>query len=218
VGVALKGGLVQAGSMIASTLLPNQLFGRWAEFALGMVAAEFYVSGRLSKWIRPFKSWMLVVFAIMTVLLVKAGVLGTVVSMVKELLFGASTSNLNLHSMMLGTVYFVLVSLVLAGKNAVSRLFSWSPLVKIGTMSYSLYLIHEPIVNAVEYQARRYPPQQRFILLVGAVPLIFLAAWCLFMLVERRTLTAPRSDMHRWPSGHFGSELLHRARHTIRHS
>ena len=214
--VASRAGLIPAHSMAAVTLLPNQLFGRWAEFALGMVAAELYVSGRLSKWTRPLKWWMLVIIAVVSAAIVKAGVLRVPVVMVKGLLFGAAVANLNLNPIMLGTIYFVLVSLVLARNNAISRLFSWSPLVKIGTMSYSLYLTHEPLVRALGYLVRRYTPQQRFTLLIGAVPLIFGVAWCLFMLVERYSLRPAQPNAHGWPGASVGGELWRRTRQGLR--
>src|SRR5919202_5375533 len=144
---------------------------------------------------------MLVVIAVVSAAVVKTGVLRAPVVMVKGLLFGAAVANLNLNPIMLGTIYFVLVSLVLAHNNAISRLFSWSPLVKIGTMSYSLYLVHEPLVRALGYLVRRYTPQERFTLLIGAVPLIFGVAWCLFMLVERYSLRPAQRNPRGWPAG-----------------
>jgi peptidoglycan/LPS O-acetylase OafA/YrhL len=50
--MAIDHGLVARGSLLASAVLPNQLPGRWAEFVLGMVVADLYVTGRVGAWAR----------------------------------------------------------------------------------------------------------------------------------------------------------------------
>ncbi|MWB97962.1 acyltransferase family protein [Agromyces seonyuensis] len=61
-----------------------------------------------------------------------------------------------------------------------SRFLAWRPLAWLGLISFSLYLVHEPIVIAMAFFTENsYAP-----LLIG-VPLALLVAWGFFHLVER---------------------------------
>src|SRR6202011_3154193 len=51
-GLAMNTGLLDSGGLLAIAVFPNQLPGRWAEFAFGMLAADLYASGRLERWAR----------------------------------------------------------------------------------------------------------------------------------------------------------------------
>jgi peptidoglycan/LPS O-acetylase OafA/YrhL len=87
----------------------------------------------------------------------------------------------------------VLVAVVVASDNVVSRIFSWRPLVALGVMSYSLYLVHQPLVQAGAYLLSVHAHTSAlttFALLLAGLPLILLAAWLLFWTVERHTLTS----------------------------
>ena len=173
--------------LMVNAVLPNQLFGRWAEFALGMIAAELYVSGGVRLWAKRLTLWLPLCIALSLAVVWKGEVIGASAEVIKHILFGC--------------VFFVVVMLVLARDNLISRIFAWRPLVLVGTMSYSLYLVHEPIVHALGYQVQLYPPQQRFMLLVASIPLIMVLTVCLFMLVERHSLTSAR------PSSRAGLRL-----------
>jgi peptidoglycan/LPS O-acetylase OafA/YrhL len=95
-----------------------------------------------------------------------------------------------------GVVFFAVTSLVLANNNPVARLFSWRPLVAIGVMSYSLYLVHQPLIEifASVFGANQgTDPRQVFLLLVAVLPVILLLAVLLFVAVERRSMVKPGS-------------------------
>jgi peptidoglycan/LPS O-acetylase OafA/YrhL len=161
-------GILPGDSLLATTVLPNLLPGRWAEFVLGMVAAELYASGRLGVWVGRLR------YAL--VALVPAGVIA-VGQPLSHLLFGAA--------------FFVLLCMALVERSLVSRLLSWQPLVTIGLMSYSLYLVHQPLIQAMAYALRTYAhasPTETFIGLVLLLPVVFLATLGLFFGVERLTL------------------------------
>lgn len=173
-GMAIGHGALARESVLATAVLPNQLPGRWAEFAFGMIAAELYVTRRIAPWASRGK-YLLVLFIPLSLL----------------------ASGWQLSHLIYGCVFFVLLSLVLASNNIVCVVFSWPPLVAIGTMSYSLYLVHQPIVQVLAYVIRVHghaSPAQTFLLLMLFLPMIMLIAWILFATVERRTLVAPRSQ------------------------
>jgi peptidoglycan/LPS O-acetylase OafA/YrhL len=168
--LAIDRGLVTRDSLLATAVLPNQLPGRWAEFVYGMVAAELYVTGQVRRWAIPG--------TFMLPLLIPASLLAV---------------GWPLSHILYGCVFFILLSLVLASENVVSRALSWPPLVAIGTMSYSLYLVHQPVIERLAYVMRAHRQAssvETFFALMLLLPLILLLAWALFMTVERRTLNA----------------------------
>jgi peptidoglycan/LPS O-acetylase OafA/YrhL len=162
-------GSLAAHSILATDVLPNLLPGRWAEFAFGMAAAELYQAGRLPAWGRRLR------YAVIPVLPAALLVAGNPLA---HLLFGA--------------VFVALLCTVVAGDNIVARVFSWGPMVLLGTMSFSIYLIHTPLVQigatllGADHGAS---PTTVFFELVALLPVILAVSWLLFMLVERRTLT-----------------------------
>lgn len=176
---------LNGGTPLANLVLPNLLLGRWAEFAFGMVAAHLYFSGKLKQWSRilGFALIPLVPFALISV--------GDPLS---HLVFGA--------------VFFAVLCVVLTGNNVLTRVFSWRPLVSLGVMSYSLYLVHQPIVQAFavffQYHAS---PRVAFLATLALLPVIILVARLLFVTVERRTITAP-ADESQPPGGptHLGGD------------
>jgi peptidoglycan/LPS O-acetylase OafA/YrhL len=173
-GLAIDLDVVAAGSPLAEVVLPNQLFGRWAEFALGMLAAELYASGRLQRFARYVPAMIAVMLALVPL--------------------AFAVTKLELSHIVYGTLFFVLLSVVLLSNNFVSRTLAWRPLVAIGVMSYSLYLVHQPIIQMVVAWFDRYQPSVSpttvFFSLLASIPAILFLAWLLFVTVERRTLGA----------------------------
>jgi peptidoglycan/LPS O-acetylase OafA/YrhL len=172
--LAIAHGAVAPQGMIATDVLPNLLPGRWAEFVFGMIAADLYATGRLARWARS-RSFQF-------------GALGALVVLVPV---GFRASGWSLSHLVFGGVFFVVLALVLQPNNILSRIFSWPPLVAIGIMSYSLYLVHQPVVQGLAYllrtDAHASPPVAFFALLL-LLPFILFIAWVLFVTVERRTL------------------------------
>lgn len=171
-GLIVHRGIIPQGSALATVVLPNQLPGRWAEFAFGMVAAELYATGQIRRL--ASKAW----FAIPVLVLISLVISGWPLS---HIVYGAA--------------FVSLLSLVLASDNVVSKVTSWTPLVVIGTMSYSLYLVHQPLVQGFAYFAQVHGhtnPQQTFFTVVVLLPVIMVVAWALFYTVERHTLTSSK--------------------------
>ena len=172
-GLGISQGWVTAGGALAEYVLPNQLFGRWAEFALGMVAAELYASKRLDHAGRYLP-------------LMLAGMIALVP-------LALAVAQFEVSHIVYGLMFFTLLCVVLVSNNMVARVLSCRPLVLVGTMSYSLYLVHQPVIQSVAAWFEAFHPSASsrevfFILLLLVVPAILLVAWLLFMVVERRTL------------------------------
>ena len=144
------------------TVLANQLPGRCFEFALGMLAATL-VSRR---WVvLPRNAWLAAPLALLLAMLA-----------------GGPFSNV-----MTGILFFVVVLVVASESNPMARLMSWRPIVLLGTVSFSLYLIHEPILNTVARLARLegLGTAATFLALVSTLPLVLAATVALYLLAER---------------------------------
>jgi peptidoglycan/LPS O-acetylase OafA/YrhL len=160
--------MVDPHGSLATAVLPNLMPGRWAEFALGMLAAELYVTRRVRTWARRLRC--------APVILIPVSIVATATA---------------LDHIVFGCVFFIVLSLVLADGNPVARAFSWRPLAAVGTMSYSLYLVHQPMVQALAHVFADHgaSPSRVFVGLVLSLPAVLLVAWVLFIAVERRSLT-----------------------------
>lgn len=170
---------VPADGLLATAVLPNQLPGRWAEFVFGMVAAELYQAGVLDRvrlvWAVP----AMVTLAGMSLL---------------------SVGNQFSH-MLFGGVFVLILIAVLKGNNVFGTVTSWKPVAALGTMSYSLYLVHQPVVQAIAHLLRAnagLSPNASFVVLIGLLPVIVFVAWLLFIAVERYTLTSGDTAHRPW--------------------
>lgn len=177
VNVAYRVALAMAGShswvppgILQSVVLPNLLPGRWAEFVFGMVIAELYAGGTLDRLPRVARY----IWVPMTAVAVAA-------------------VGLPLSHLAFGAVFALLLIGVLAEKSLISRIFAWRPLVALGIMSYSLYLVHQPLVQALAFVLRHdlgLSPTRSFGALILLLPAVLAVAWVLFVMVERYTLTS----------------------------
>jgi peptidoglycan/LPS O-acetylase OafA/YrhL len=169
VQMAVDTHLIAPNSLMATAVLINLLPGRWAEFAFGMVAASLYESGRAG-WVASRLGWGLVPMIAVAIVLHLLG------NPLEHLAFGA--------------VFFLLLCVVVTRGNAVSRIFSWRPLSALGVMSYSLYLVHQPLVGAASYLllAHGSSPRMAFVGTLLMTPVIVAVAWLLFVAVERHTI------------------------------
>jgi peptidoglycan/LPS O-acetylase OafA/YrhL len=168
--VAVNHHLVEG--LVASAVLPNLFPGRWAEFAFGMLAAELYAGGYLGRWVHRY-GW-----AAIPMVCVCLGVAGTPLG---HILFGA--------------LFCIVLLVVLEGTSPVAHLAGWRPLAALGTMSYSLYLVHQPIVQATEDLLRSHGASPTLTFVIGLLlfPALVGVALLLFLGVERRTLVDHRA-------------------------
>jgi peptidoglycan/LPS O-acetylase OafA/YrhL len=92
-----------------------------------------------------------------------------------------------------GVLFSLLLIAALAAGNPVHRIFAWRPLVALGIMSYSIYLVHQPLIQASAHLMRAdlgLSPNRTFAVLVALLPVVLAIAWLLFVAVERYTLTS----------------------------
>ncbi len=149
-------------------------------FTLGAVAARETLSRPRPFW-RPLANglWVLVVLAIAA----------------KGKLFFAA------YSPYLDTLIGLAAALTMAAiyqdaplqKSRLTRWLSWPPLVRVGLFSYSLYLVHAPLLHAADLVLTRlfHPgPVPMFLLLLASSPLVVAAAYGFHLLFERPFLTA----------------------------
>jgi len=174
--LAIQRGLLAGDSLLAMAVLPNQLPGRWAEFVFGMVVAELYATGQIARWAAKTK-YVLLLLAVLIPLSILA-------------------SGLAVSHLVYGLVFSMLLVVVLASNNLVSQFCSWRPLVALGTMSYSLYLVHQPVIQGLAFLLQSYghlSSNTTFLVLVLLLPSVLLLAYLLFITIEKRTMHPPRS-------------------------
>jgi peptidoglycan/LPS O-acetylase OafA/YrhL len=81
--------------------------------------------------------------------------------------------------------------------TTLKRILRWRPLVFVGSFSYSLYLVHTPLLHGawlIWSKLTQQGPVGLFGLLLLSCPLIVVLSWCFFVLFERpfmRSAVAP---------------------------
>lgn len=122
--------MVWQGTMEDNTILTSWPPGRLFEFCCGVLVARQMVSG--------FKCppGYLALGAAIAIL-------------IAEFPFGTTVGDIGLYQPLYG-IAFALTLLLGHTSSIVNRMFSWPPLVHLGIMSYSVYLIHRPISDIIE--------------------------------------------------------------------
>lgn len=104
-----------------------------------------------------------------------------------DLLFGGATAYL----------LYLLIADATAMRLRLTRFLSWRPLVAVGLFSYSLYLVHAPLLHAayLVYKPLFHPrPEIMFVLLLLTVPLIVGIAYLFHLAFEKPFLNAPKKQ------------------------
>jgi peptidoglycan/LPS O-acetylase OafA/YrhL len=106
----------------------------------------------------------------------------------------AMQSNTLLEPLVGAATGCLLVALGCDRASTLRRALSWKPLVVVGSFSYSLYLLHAPLLQLIwQYAMRplRLPLHNGYALaalLALGIPLSILVGWIYFQLVERRCM------------------------------
>jgi peptidoglycan/LPS O-acetylase OafA/YrhL len=90
---------------------------------------------------------------------------------------------------------YVLFMDTITRRHRLSRLLSWPPLVAVGLFSYSLYLIHAPLLHAcylILHPLLHPRLEVMFLLLLGCVPLVVAISYAFYTVFERPFLKSRR--------------------------
>jgi peptidoglycan/LPS O-acetylase OafA/YrhL len=99
------------------------------------------------------------------------------------------------HALLYVAMACLIVAVGTGGARPLRAVLEWRPLVWLGTISFSLYLVHGPIVHLVWLELLDPlglgvgEPAALFALFATAIPATILVAWGFYHAVERRTLT-----------------------------
>jgi peptidoglycan/LPS O-acetylase OafA/YrhL len=155
-------------------VLPKSVFGRWLDFACGMGAAVFVAKGRESNAALLRWRWLLALGTIVPLsaafaMTYRGGLSGAAVDALWSLGFSA------------------LVCWTACEGTLVQRMLSWRWLTGLGVMSYSLYLLHQPLMEASCAWIRRSfrPGSAFFLALLAGLPIIIIAAGFYFLCEKR---------------------------------
>ncbi|MGC4042877.1 MAG: acyltransferase [Armatimonas sp.] len=177
--------------------LTNTFLGRWAEFAFGMGATSLVVRERTRS---PYLllpafclclSWFLVLRSDLAI----GGWIGR--------LFLAMEPAPSPLADEVGGAAFALLILCCATIPWISQLFSWRPLVTLGTLAYSLYLVHIPVLYGLQWTMKMLLRRELVTTSAGSLPvfamnmliglpLALLAARLFWSLCERPFLSQER--------------------------
>jgi peptidoglycan/LPS O-acetylase OafA/YrhL len=156
-------------------VLPKSVFGRWLDFACGMGAAVFVARSRESATAAQAKwRWPLAIATIGALMGAFAmAYRGGMSYAVADVLWSLGFAALVCWGAYEGTV--------------VHRMLSWRWLTGIGVMSYSLYLLHQPLMEASCAWIRRSfrPGSAFFMALLAGVPIVLIAAGFYFLCEKR---------------------------------
>ena len=151
-------------------------------FALGMIAALLTVRGtRDVRWLGWASAGVFAVAVLWTILDAPDGRPAEIVS---ETLVGAAVA--------MGLVAMGRATIV-EKRSVGRRVFEWRPLVNVGLWSYSIYLIHSPLLGLANLLLLPLglPTLVHWLVMVFLVlPLVLAACHVFFLLVERRFTTS----------------------------
>lgn len=148
-------------------------------FVLGAVAAHVAFGPR--RWTPP--AWLMLAGAALFLLLVSWAVDRTKLLPVRDALGGVMLA-------------LLLVAGAWAPKALLFRVLAWRPLVVLGTFSYSLYLMHHPIMQVLYAHrpafAQGLPLEMAYLGLVG-LPVILAGCYAFYWVFERPFVSSPAS-------------------------
>lgn len=144
--------------------ISHMLPGRLTEFCCGIVGARFLAEGRSLR--SP------------------ALACGVIFGLAPGLILPAALQNAGLYYPLCGVGFGSL--LLLASRPAVlGRFMGWRPLVQLGAISYSLYLVHWPLLGAVESVMRFGAHASPAITIAVGVVVVLPFGWSFHILFER---------------------------------
>ena len=147
-------------------------------FGLGIWAASLATKNQKASWERHIVHWAPTGMIVMLLVVIAFAPLGMTEFTVKEAL---------MRMVSWGPFCFFLV-LAATKENKLTRFVSWRPLVWVGTFSYSLYLIHEPLLYlaAALILPRHWPISLVLLFQIVVLPSILVGCGYLFFLAAEK--------------------------------
>ncbi len=151
-------------------------------FAMGMLGADIVFNhSDINTFLRKEISWNLLSIFFMLLALPAYN------------LFMAGGQSWVIADLMVGVAC---MSFLIATTNSPSHPFSsaleWKPLAKVGSFSYSLYLIHVPLLQVIIqylFKPLNLNSTLGFVVLIASIPLVILVSYLFFLLFEKPFLT-----------------------------
>jgi peptidoglycan/LPS O-acetylase OafA/YrhL len=163
-------------------VMMSSFLARWVEFALGMWGADL-VARQKPPQRRVGFGWLALVLIMAA--MVNTRIFGRY-AVVSDPLWGLAFLCVILHAAQAEGA---------SSANLCYRLLCWKPLVGLGIMSYSLYLLHSPIIRwmIAAMSPRVTDPALLFLLCILIfAPLIILLSWMFFKVFEQPFLRSSR--------------------------
>lgn len=161
-------------------------------FALGMLGASV-AAGREEHWqgMRDRVKWGTLALCAFAAVCIECVLRGTQDIVYVDLLVGICAMS-------------ILICCTLPRQRHLRRVLEWKPLVFVGTFSYSLYLIHAPLIQMIwQYMIHplHLPDTLTFgVLLIVGAPLILVTAYVFYLIAERPFLLTAGNTKHREPN------------------
>jgi peptidoglycan/LPS O-acetylase OafA/YrhL len=159
-------------------------------FAVGMLGATIaFASHRVFAALRRYVPWTLLAVGGLTAVYILARHNG-------EELFIPPFPELDKMDLLVGaSTTALLLAAVRPGRTLVGAILGWKPLAKVGTFSYSLYLIHAPLLQLIYLRGIAPLHLSRLfslgMLVALGIPLIVGSAYLFFLVCERPFLNLP---------------------------
>ncbi len=152
-----------------------------ALFAFGMAGAHYRFQPRARAWIARHVTTSLIVTAtLLAIAMAYVPYSRTWQEMLYlDILFGAATAILILYC-------------TAEGDSAITRLLACQPLRKLGLFSYSLYLVHMPIISTIDWCIKRMHPSDNLLFVCQfavVIPATIALSYLFFIIFERPFLT-----------------------------
>lgn len=173
-------------------LLPLLVLVCVVSFALSIATLDRYPSATF--YMLPTRAWELLIGAVLAVWPAPVtlkhrprallGLIGVVMIAVPLFLYDRSTVFPGLAALppCLGTVLLILTGT--NGNNAISRMLAWEPLRRVGLISYSLYLVHWPILAMMRSLA--FPDEPTLAWRLAALAASFALGYLSYQFIEQR--------------------------------
>jgi peptidoglycan/LPS O-acetylase OafA/YrhL len=181
--------LAAAGALMFVPLMRSAHIGYLGMFILGMLAAAVVSMPSVTK---RHAHWSAIVCLSATVALVVYCLTHS---------FADASRHFRQLDFLAGTgAAAALISLTLLPGSFLCRALSWTPLVAIGSISYSVYLMHMPFLQIVwQYGLNplKLSPDASFIILITfGWSIVLVLSWIFYYFFERPFMTARNSSSH----------------------